>query len=106
MQMSLATHVAKTTLHLVTIDRNDVGPGMHRIEDIEVSRNDWVRWTRADKFDWKVEFNKNGTPFENGQTLFTPASPEASIATDCIPGIYEYTLTVNGVSRDPAIIVR
>lgn len=106
MQRSVASHEAKVILHTVTIHRNDVGPGTHTIEDIEVNRDDWVRWHPAEMFDWKIEFNKNGTPFDNGQTVFTPEESDAVIAPDCRPGRYEYTLTVNGVSRDPAIIVR
>lgn len=88
------------TSHTVNLHGNTAQP-----DQMPVNHNDKVRWNSDLPTDWTVQFD-HGTPFINNQTTFDAGNPEGTISPDCERRGYKYSVTVNGQTNDPAIIVK
>lgn len=86
--------------HTVNLHGNVAEP-----DQMPVNHNDTVRWNSDPSTDWIVQFD-HGTPFVNNQTTFNQQNSQGTISSDCERRGYKYSVTVNGKTNDPAIIVK
>lgn len=101
---------ADSTTIVVTITPSETAGGKPSVDKSSVtlnkSENQQVEWTCSDGCDFTVDFSQpEGSPFSHNSFAGTKANPHALSGVPTKVGTFKYSVTANGGTLDPQIIV-